>query len=295
MIRRVQRPGNRAYSEPSYSTPGSVGRERGILCVVSEFAQIAVPLAVQGSFTYSIPTRLRDDVRLGSRVEVPFGAKRVTGFVVALSNHSDTTKLKPIHAVLDDDEPALLPEIIHLCRWAAEYYIAPLGEMLRVALPANMAARGKREIVVVDGPSVPLNKALRVFTRTSIDKLRDAGVIVVRDQLRDAAGVRYDRFAILESDPGDLPEKQRQAVDLLRARGGEASVKALSPSTLSTLARKNIIRIERRPRRHTLDSFLTGLDTASVGDIRYSHEQQNAIDAIKGALGTFAPFLLEGV
>src|SRR2546428_10984699 len=238
MIRRVQRPGNRAYSEPSYSTPGSVGRERGILCVVSEFAQIAVPLAVQGSFTYSIPTRLRDDVRLGSRVEVPFGAKRVTGFVVALSNHSDTTKLKPIHAVLDEDEPALLPEIIDLCRWAAEYYIAPLGEMLRVALPANMAARGRREVVwsgaQSDEPLIEelkkrpllLKDALEAFPRSTIQRLRDAGVIAIRDRLRDAVGVRFDRFAVLIDD-GDATPKQRAAIDFLRSRGGEAPLSAL--------------------------------------------------------------------
>src|SRR5207245_5959934 len=83
--------------------------------------------------------------------EVPPGTKRTTGFVINLHDAAPAAdKLKPIHAVLDDDEPALLPEIIDLCRWAAEYYIAPLGEMLRVALPANMAARGKREIVLVE-------------------------------------------------------------------------------------------------------------------------------------------------
>src|SRR5438132_11772546 len=192
---------------------------------LSEFAEVAVPVAVHGTFTYAIPLELRDAVRLGSRVEVPFGAKRNTGFVVALSDTApEGSKIKPIRAVLDDDEPALLPEIIELCRWAAEYYIAPLGEMLRVAWPATMSARGKRE-VVVSGEAVPLAKALKVLTRTSIDRLRDAGVLVVRDQLRDAAGVRYDRFAILESDRGALPPKQRDLVELLRSRGGELSVK----------------------------------------------------------------------
>src|SRR5207244_11457029 len=216
---------------------------------LAAYAEIALPVAVYGTFTYAIPAELRDGVRLGSRVEVPFGAKLSTGFVVALGDRAPDTaaKIKPVRAVLDDEEPALLPEIIELCRWAAEYYIAPLGEMLRVALPANMAARGKRE-VVVSGEAVPLAKALKVLTRTSIDQLRDAGVLVVRDQLRDAAGVRYDRFAILESDPGDLPPKQRDLVELLRSRGGEMSVKALPPSTLDTLARKGIVRIERRPR-----------------------------------------------
>jgi len=118
---------------------------------ISAFAEVAVPVAVHGSFTYAIPEELRDSVRLGSRVEVPLGTKRTTGFVVGLIDHvEDESKLKPIRAVLDDDEPALTPEIIDLCRWAAEYYIAPLGEMLRTALPANMSARGRREAVLVD-------------------------------------------------------------------------------------------------------------------------------------------------
>src|SRR5436305_605574 len=117
---------------------------------LSEFAEVAVPVAVHGTFTYAIPPDLRDAVRLGSRVEVPFGAKRNTGFVVGLSDAAlEGSRIKPIRAVLDDDEPALLPEIIELCRWAAEYYLAPLGEMLRVALPANMSASGRREVTLV--------------------------------------------------------------------------------------------------------------------------------------------------
>src|SRR5438445_3692308 len=118
---------------------------------LAAYAEIALPVAVHGTFTYAIPPELRDAVRLGSRVEVPFGAKRNTGFVVGLSDAApEGSRIKPIRAVLDDEEPALLPEIIELCRWAAEYYIAPLGEMLRVALPANMAARGRRELVLVE-------------------------------------------------------------------------------------------------------------------------------------------------
>src|SRR3954468_23018344 len=137
---------------------------------LSEFAEVAVPVAVHGTFTYAIPPELRDGVRLGSRVEVPFGAKRSTGFVVALADTAPAkaAKIKPVRAVLDDEEPALVPEIIELCRWAAEYYIAPLGEMLRMALPANMAARGRREVRLSDeaGPvtdaDLPLIQALRL-------------------------------------------------------------------------------------------------------------------------------------
>src|SRR5204863_9338808 len=164
---------------------------------LSDFAEVAIPVAVHGTFAYAIPPELRDAVRLGSRVEVPFGAKRNTGFVIALSDSApEGSKIKPIRAVLDDDEPALLPEIIDLCRWAAEYYIAPLGEMLRMALPANMAARGRREVRLSDasGPALdadrpliealrlkalPFEAALEISTRSAPARLRDAGVIAI--------------------------------------------------------------------------------------------------------------------
>jgi len=294
---------------------------------LSEFAEVAVPVAVHGTFTYAIPPELRDAVRLGSRVEVPFGAKRNTGFVVGLSDAApEGSKIKPIRAVLDDDEPALLPEIIELCRWAAEYYIAPLGEMLRVALPANMSARGRRELTLVGDESMisaaitseqildadlplidelrrrplPFATALEASSRSSIERLRDAGLITIGDRVTDAKGVRYDRFVILETVPAGLTAKQQQAVDLLSSRGVEMSVRAMenagvSAAVLSALAKKNIVRIERRARRHTLDAFLAGLDPASVGEIRHSLEQTAAIETIRKSLGTFAPFLLEGV
>jgi len=294
---------------------------------LSEFAEVAIPVAVHGTFTYAIPPALRDAVRLGSRVEVPFGAKRNTGFVVGLSDAApEGSKIKPIHAVLDDDEPALLPEIIELCKWAAEYYLAPLGEMLRVALPANMSARGRRELVLVGDESMiaaaitseqildsdlplidelrrrplPFATALEASSRSAIERLRDAGLITIGDRVTDAKGVRYDRFVILETIPAGLTAKQQQAVDLLSSRGVEMSVRALenagvSAAVLSALAKKNIVRIERRARRHTLDAFLAGLDPASVGEIRHSLEQTAAIETIRKSLGSFAPFLLEGV
>jgi primosomal protein N' (replication factor Y) len=297
---------------------------------ISEFAAVAIPLGVHDTFTYAIPETLRDAVRLGARVEVPFAAKLTTGFVVSLLDEPpvDAAKMKAIRAVLDEDEPALTPEIIDLCRWAAEYYIAPLGEMLRTALPANMASRGKREatltastddidaalaqkrILETDLPLLaelakrPLPVAniydeMKV-SRSSVERLRDAGLVALGDRFRDVEGVRFDRFVVLESDPGGLTAKQQSAVELLQKRGGELSVRALehagtSAAVLSALVKKQVVRIERRPRRHTLDAFLAGLDDAAVGEIRYSSEQLAAIDGVKAGIGGFSAFLLQGV
>jgi primosomal protein N' (replication factor Y) len=297
---------------------------------ITDAAEVALPVAVAGTFTYAIPEALRDDVRLGSRVEVPFGPKLSTGFVVALTDRAsdDGPKLRAIRSVLDDDEPALIPEIIDLCRWAAEYYVAPFGEMLKVALPANMSARGKREATLVAADEeiesalaagrvlahdLPLIDELRRrpllvsallqegrFARASLGRLRDAGIITLADHFRDAAGVRYDRFAILETSETTLAARQQAAVDLLGSRGGEMSIRALETggigtSTLSTLAKKGVIRIERRARRHTLDAFLAGLDARPAGEIAYSEQQRAAIEGVRASLGTFAAFLLEGV
>jgi primosomal protein N' (replication factor Y) (superfamily II helicase) len=297
---------------------------------ISEYAEVAIPSGFHGTLTYRVPPDLSDGVRLGSRVEVPLGTKRMTAFVVGLTDVAPVAaaKMKSIRAVLDDEEPAFIPEILELCLWAAEYYIAPLGEMLRVALPANMAARGKRQAIMTGSDAMvetaleqkqilegdlPLvaelkRRPLPVSTlfeemkvsRATIARLRDAGIITVSDQFRDAEGVRYDRFAVLEDDPGPVTPKQRGALDLLQSRGGELSVRGLeqsgvSAAVLSALVKKNAVRIERRPRRHTLDAFLAGLDAGAAGEIHYSVEQLAAVAAVKSALGTFAPFLLEGV
>ena len=297
---------------------------------LSRFAEVAVPAGFHGTLTYRIPDDLTDSVRLGSRVEVPLGTKKTTAFVVGLPDESGlaTERLKNIRSVLDDEEPALLPEIIELCRWGAEYYIAPLGEMLRVALPANMTSRGKREAVLTASEEMVtasladgrvLDSDLAVITelrrrpvalatlfddmrvsRSAIARLRDAGIIAVHDRLRDAEGVRYDRFVILEASSGGLTPKQQNAVDLLQSRGGELSVRAaehggMSAAILSALVKKNVVRVERRPRRHTLDAFLAGLGDVDAGELRYSDEQIAATEAVRAAMGTFAPFLLEGV
>src|SRR5437763_565263 len=165
-----------------------------------------------------------------------------------------------------------------------------LAEYAEIALP--VAVRGTFTYAIpaeLRLRALPFEAALEISTRSALGRLRDAGVIAVVDRLRDAEGVRYDRFAVLETTPAGLTPKQESAVALLRARGGETAVRALenggvSASVLSKLVAKNVVRIERRARRHTLDAFLAGLDPAAVPEIRYSEEQRVAIDAVRGAL-----------
>ncbi len=99
-------------------------------------AEIAVPVPIDRPFTYGVPDRLADGVVPGARVLVPFGPRRLLGVVVEVRPRKDTDiKLKEIVAIVDRT-PVLPPELLSFLREVASYYLAPLGEVLALALPA---------------------------------------------------------------------------------------------------------------------------------------------------------------
>jgi len=110
-----------------------------------QYAEVAVPLHVTQTFTYRLPLALREDARLGSRLLVPFGRKRLTGYIVALLQELDPAadlsdaEIKDAEELLDA-EPLLTPEVLEITRWVADYYAAPWGEVLKAALPAGLNA-----------------------------------------------------------------------------------------------------------------------------------------------------------
>ena len=109
----------------------------------SKLAEIALPVAVDQTFTYLIPPELSSSAAIGSRVTVSFGRKYATGMIVGHPLSTTVPSLKPIHDVLDVN-PVVSDELLRLTRWIAEYYFAPLGEVLKAALPQGMTASSKR-------------------------------------------------------------------------------------------------------------------------------------------------------
>jgi primosomal protein N' (replication factor Y) len=87
-----------------------------------------------GLYDYLVPTELQDQIRLGQRVVVPFGRRRVFGFVVELLNDSPIEELRPLERIRDE-EPLLLPHQITLAQWIASHYLCPLPEVLRAMIP----------------------------------------------------------------------------------------------------------------------------------------------------------------
>ncbi len=102
------------------------------------FAQVAMNLPVKEPFTYAVPEPLAGSIQVGMRVLVPFGRRRLTGYVVGFTEQPDPAlALKDIEALLDD-APVLQPEVLSLTRWMADYYQSSWGEAIKAALPAGM-------------------------------------------------------------------------------------------------------------------------------------------------------------
>ena len=102
---------------------------------------LAMPTPLKRSFDYLLPLDITDlainDLKPGLRVLAPFGHRQLTGILLEVKNSSDVpaAKLKPAIQILDSD-PVFSPQMLELCRWAANYYQHALGDVLSNAIPA---------------------------------------------------------------------------------------------------------------------------------------------------------------
>jgi primosomal protein N' (replication factor Y) len=104
------------------------------------FVDVILPLPLDGLFTYSVPAPLSEQVKIGIRVLVPFGrSKTYVGIVAKSAVNSQLSTIKDILQVLDA-EPILLPHQLHLWQWISDYYMSPIGEVYKAALPSGLKA-----------------------------------------------------------------------------------------------------------------------------------------------------------
>src|SRR6185503_13184351 len=248
------------------------------------YCDVSLPVPLDRPFTYSLPETLRHRVKPGCRVIVPFGPRKMTG--VTLRCHDDAPDVATRDALrLIDSEPVLDDELLALARWIANYYCAPLGEVLRTMLPlASEIRSGKvysltdagldaaRQLLLDAGPEDPVASVLRMLEKHPLsasylakklplaDKvirsLERKGFIIVehvrkeRDPLRAASeNLRIE----LESEPreGRFPKAERELVAFLMLHPGSHNLKDLetqvrgSSAAARSLARKRIVTLTR--------------------------------------------------
>ncbi|MBI2438172.1 MAG: primosomal protein N', partial [Lentisphaerae bacterium] len=104
-------------------------------------AKVVVEIALDREFDYRVPAELSASVRLGSRVQVPFGRTTARGYVVGFADHSMRTDLKSIAALISP-KPLLTETMLKLARWMADYYAATIEQAIRTLLPCAVRRKG---------------------------------------------------------------------------------------------------------------------------------------------------------
>ena len=131
--------------------------------VKPEFVEVALPLPMRKTFTYSLPDFLQSEIKIGSRLIVPFGRRQLTGYAVSLSEGLDPnldigiSSIKNVVELLDE-EPLLTQEIIKLTKWTSDYYAASWGEVLKASLPGGINAAIEQIVTVTESGRAELDR-----------------------------------------------------------------------------------------------------------------------------------------
>ena len=222
-----------------------------------EYIEVAVAVPVFQTFTYSAPENIASLVSAGKRVLIPFGRRRITGYVLGPSRGVDQKEVKSVLDVLDD-QPLFPPAMVPFFRWISDYYKYPLGEVIKNALPGGLNVRDYALVALTaDGQNCieggqlnPIAKQILCHLQSGpcrvkelfnqIDRgipgallysLEQQGLIAHKWELSKArAKARRERFVQLtgvQPEAGQLSRSRAKVLEVL-AESGEISVKQLA-------------------------------------------------------------------
>ena len=262
------------------------------------YVNVILPLPLEGEFTYSVPDDLQAQVAVGVRVVVPLGkTKTYVALVTAVLDSmpepllasGQADKVRPLHQVADD-APVVLDSQLELWRWIADYYMSPIGEVMKAALPSGMKQEDgyvpKTETWVSLAEPFRSEEALHL----ALDMLRraprqrdimltliemmpaaDYSFTLSRDELLNSSHSTPLAFRQLQ-ERGILATYQREVGRL--NRGGEPSPQNIKPLTPPQADAYNRLLVEMMAHRVTL---LHGVTSSGKTEL-FIHLIQRAID-----------------
>ncbi len=199
---------------------------------------VAVPVPYLDALTYSVPDSIPTLPVIGARVRVPIGTRTVVGCVIGHDATLDAaTTPRDLVEVLDE-APFLPPDVVALCRWVAEYYMAGVGDAIMVAMPPGSkrasAYKTQRVISITAHGLSALEEATRK-QREVLEILATAPAGLPASDLRDRGvsadvirrlmtnGLAVARSAPDERDPFERSALQGVVRDATRDLTGEQS------------------------------------------------------------------------
>ncbi|MGD0938795.1 MAG: primosomal protein N' [Terracidiphilus sp.] len=187
---------------------------------MSAYCEVALPVPLDRVFTYAV--REEQLPMRGARVIAPFRNEKLIGVVTGLSDKAPAEfEARYLEAVLDD-EPLLSEPLMALGEWMAQYYLAPLGEVLRGMLPLMAEVRRTVYYRITDLGRDVLAECVEGEDRFS--KKHAAGTKAQSDEVDFMYGLNPVPF---NSEPGTITSKPGPAASESVVAAGPKMNKAL--------------------------------------------------------------------
>jgi len=167
---------------------------------VSSILSVAIPRPLEGLFTYKISDELLPQVEIGGWVKVPFGRSSTHAFIVEAPRPLSELKegLDPgvLKNILEVNERIFPDDVLALCKWAHEYYLSPLGEVMHCAAPpAALGLKSKKKEA----------RALHEFTGVQYNHIltpEQEAALLVLENLRTRSPSSVPKVALLDGVTG---------------------------------------------------------------------------------------------
>lgn len=193
-------------------------------------ARVALPIPRSDFYHYSIPDSLKDQVAIGHRVIVPIKSRKAIGYVIGLDVPPEDIKLRDLEDVLDEG-PLFNEKRLKFFKWVSDYYICPIGIILKAAHPGGLGINLDKVIKITEkgesylgseaiditelqilnalaAESMLANKLLEIVegaTNAAINRLRTSGLIEIDYQLDKKSFIKKERY-ICTTDKAKNPE-----------------------------------------------------------------------------------------
>ena len=240
-----------------------------------KYIDVIVPLPLSGTFTYSVPDEWADAVRIGMRVVVPFGKKKMyTAIVSILHTHKPELlyEVKDVICLLDN-QPVLRYPQLKFWEWIGAYYQAYPGDVYQAAVPAGLKLESETRVCInpdFEAEHILSEKEQRILDALSdgkpvnvaelnkVTEIRDVlptlkillekGAVEVSEELTEKFRAKTDTFVRL-SDDARHEEKLRRIFDELGRAKKQLDVlmmyidlsKCLIPARQREVTRKELL------------------------------------------------------
>src|SRR4028118_1092449 len=212
-------------------SPGRAGGDGRGGQGVRGYADIALPVPLPGALTYQIPTAWSSLARPGARARARTGKRLLTGVIIRVHDSrperiSEEITLRPLEEVVDR-EPILTPALLELAEFTADYYMTPIGEVIRSMLPSDLPPWGDQRVRLTDAGALAMPRTAE--ERLVLEALRETGRMTLAE-LQGKLGIDD-----LDTVLADLAAGGKLSGEALKPRASRSvSAVELAPGGLAT-------------------------------------------------------------